>query len=156
MATIPALNTALTKDWLANNALISFMGSLLVMQGWGKSGGGYEYPGGITAPDFTDAVLIGIATGLFILALTLAAASIAARFSNQAFMYTRSLAPIFAVFMWLGYSLGMLSILSDLPANEWWTHALAWGSLLMFFFLAFRIIIAWAADYSPWQGDRDA
>ena len=50
----------------------------------------------------------------------------------------RNFSVVLDLFVWLAFLQSWLTIVSQLPDNQWWAYALAWGGLVMFLFLTFR------------------
>ena len=68
--------TELKEDWLAGNAVVAFLGALMLAQTWRLQGGAHELPFNLTLPAFPDPVSFTIAAFLFLSSFALALASI--------------------------------------------------------------------------------
>ena len=64
--------TRLKKDWLAGNAVIAFLGALMLAQTWRPTGGVIQLPLNITVPAFPDPMSFTIAAVLFLSSFLLA------------------------------------------------------------------------------------
>ena len=134
-AVIPRSRLSLMKDSLAGNSIVAFMGSLLLAQ----------------SPSPNHWVL-GITVFLAVLSVILALASIVSRLSERVLDLTRPLAPVLALFTWLGFTSGWISAIVELPEDQWQSHVLAWSGLGMFIFLFGRFMLEIFRSGSRAQG----
>ncbi len=130
----------LRRDWLVGNSVLALLAASMIAQTWGPSGGTYEFPGNISAPTFPEPVSLGVAAFLFVLSPCLAAASMVEKLRTATVLAVLSLAPMMAFFAWLLFTVSSLAIVSELPEGVWWAQTLAWGGLVMFFFLFVRFL----------------
>ena len=131
----------LRKDWLAGNGVVAFLGALMLAQTWRTPGGTYELPFNLTVPAFPDPLSFAIAGFLFLssFALVLASTLPTRLVPHWVIPAVRNLSVVLDLFVWLAFLQSWLTIVSDLPDDQWWAYALAWGGLVMFIFLAFRV-----------------
>ena len=132
--------TGLKKDWLAGYAVIAFLGALMLAQTWRPSGDVYELPFNLTVPAFPDPMSFTIAAVLFLSSFLLAVASVIP--TRLVPRWVDSVVSAFSVvldlFVWLAFLQSWLTIVSELPDDQWWAYVFAWGGLVMFVFLMFR------------------
>ena len=135
-------NTGLKKAWLAGNGVVAFLGALMLAQTWRPAGGTYELPFNLTFPAFPEPFSFAIAGFLFLSSFALALASILPTrlLPHWVIPAVRRFSVVLDLFVWLAFLQSWLTIVSELPDDQWWAHALAWGGLVMFIFLAFRVL----------------
>ena len=76
--------TELKEDWLFGNALIAFIGALLMGQVWETSDGTVKLLCFFDVPNYTGFVIFSIIAGFFVLSFFLAVASVIPRLRNPA------------------------------------------------------------------------
>ena len=132
--------TPLKKDWLASNAVIAFLGALMLAQTWRPAGDGYELPFNIPGRVFPDPMSFIIAAVLFLSSFLLATASVIPMrlVPHWVVSGVSAFSVVLDLFVWAAFLQSWFSVLSELPDDQWWAHAFAWGGLVMFIFLAFR------------------
>ena len=133
--------TELKEDWLAGNAVVAFLGALMLAQTWRLQGGAHELPFNLTLPAFPDPVSFTIAAFLFLSSFALALASIIPirRLRHWVIPRVRLFSPVLNLFIWIAFLQSWLTIVSELPDDQWWAYVLAWGGLVMFLFLTSRL-----------------
>ena len=104
--------SALKEDSLAGNAVVAFMGALLLAWSWEPSGGVYELPFNLTIPVLHDAVYFAIAAFLFISSFVLALASIVRRLRCRAVCAIRPFSPFLAFLVWVAFLIGWVEAIS--------------------------------------------
>ena len=127
------------EDWLAGNAVVAFVGALLVGQSWEVSEGTVQLFRILTVPSFMGLILLALIAGLFGLSLTLALASLVTPLQSWALSTTRSFSTALWWVVLLSFFLSVGYAFSALPPNQWWSPALRLGGVGMLFFILFRI-----------------
>ena len=135
-------DTGLKKDWLASNAVVAFLGALMLAQTWRPTGDSYELPFSLTVPAFPDPMSFAIAAFLFVSSFFLVVASIIPirLVPHWVIPVVRTFSVVLDFVVWLAFMQSWLSIVSELPDDQWWAYVLAWGGLVMFIFLTFRLL----------------
>ena len=87
----------LKKSWMANNALIAFIGALLMGQQWQLSEGTYKLFRVFEVPDYSGWVVLGIITILFSLSIFLALGAFFEWIRRWAFRWRSYYAPILGI-----------------------------------------------------------
>ena len=123
----------LKKDWLANNALLAFVGALLMGQAWQASEGTYRIFFIFTVPDYSEYVVLAIIAALVLLSIFLALGALFERVNHYAFRSRDAFSPVLDVFVWLAFTLSWGTALSELPLDQWWTTVLLLGGILFSF-----------------------
>ena len=127
------------EDWLAGNAVVAFVGALLLGQAWEVSEGTVQLFRILTVPSYTGLVLLTIIACLFCLSLALALASLVTPLQSWALSTTRSYSTVLWLVVFLSFLLSVGYAFSALPPNQWWSPALRLGGVGMLFFILFRI-----------------
>ena len=134
---------ALKKDWLANNALLAFVGALLMGQAWQASEGTYRIFFVLTVPDYSEYVVLAIIALLFLLSVFLALGALFQRIGRYAFRSRDTFSPVLDIFVWLAFTLSWGTALSELPLDQWWTPVLLLGGILFsFVFIPLRAFLS--------------
>ena len=133
-------DTGLKKDWLAGNAVVAFLGALMLAQTWRPTGDGYELPFSLTVPAFPDPMSFAIAAFLLLSSFFLVVASVIPirLVPHWVIPVVRTFSVALDFFVWLAFMQSWLTIVSELPDDQWWAYVFAWGGTVMFIFLAFR------------------
>ena len=128
------------EDRLANFALVAFLGSLLMGQAWVIWEGSQRSTKLLmfTVPDFLGLVILTMMSGLFVLSLFLATASMVAPLQRWGLATTRSVAPVMLPIVSASFVLTWLSSTLELPDDQWWAPVLFVGGFVMFLFIGFR------------------
>ena len=127
------------EDWLAGNAVVAFVGALLLGQAWEVSEGTVQLFRILTVPSYTGLVLLTFIACLFCLSLALALASLVTPLQSWALSTTRSYSTVLWWVVFLSFFLSVGYAFSALPPNQWWSPALRLGGVGMLFFILFRI-----------------
>lgn len=120
----------LKREWLTNNALLSFVGALLMGQAWQMSEGTVKIFIIFTVPDFTEYVVLAIIAVLFLLSIFLALAALVKRFQKYAFRLSLFFSLIIEVLVWFAFTLSWLSLIPELPLDQWWSLVLLLGGFM--------------------------
>ena len=136
-------DTELKKDWLAGNSVVAFLGALILAQTWRPTGDSYELPFSLTVPAFPDPVSFAIAAFLLLSSfLLMVASAIPIRLvPHWVVSVVRTFSVMLDFVVWLAFMQSWLSIVSELPDDQWWAYVFAWGGLMMFTFLTFRFLL---------------
>ena len=118
------------EDWLAGNAVVAFVGALLLGQAWEVSEGTVQLFRILTVPSFMGLILLALIAGLFGLSLTLALASLVTPLQSWALSTTRSFSTALWWVVLLSFFLSLGYAFSALPPNQWWSPVLRLGVLL--------------------------
>lgn len=131
----------LEKDWLANNALIAFIGALLMGQQWQMSEGTAKIFFVLEVPDYSWLVILAIIAFMFCLSMFLALGTFIEPLRVRAFRWRAYYSPLLGVLVWIAFILSWLSLFSELPLDQWWSLVfLLGGFLFSFVFIPLRFI----------------
>ena len=134
----------LTEDWLAGNAVVAFVGALLMAQTLRPSDGDPELPFNAPALASPDLVISSIVVFLLVLSFALALSSLAPPFRSWALGHASPLfSPLLASLTWIAFTLGLAGAISGLPLDRWWSPVLLLGGGGFFFFLGYRMVRAY-------------
>ena len=136
------------EDWLAGNAVVAFVGALLVGQSWEVSEGTVQLFRILTVPSFMGLILLALIAGLFGLSLTLALASLVTPLQSWALSTTRSFSTALWWVVLLSFFLSLGYAFSALPPNQWWSPVLRLGGVGMLLFIMFKI--SQGPQVRPW------
>ena len=126
------------KGWLTGNAVVAFVSALLTGQVWRASEGTVKLFVIFTVPDYYGLVIFLFITGLFVLSLFLAVATIVPRLQRWAISIAADFSPVLGLFVWLAFLVSLLSEIPELPLDQWWSEFLIWGGISLLFFLLYR------------------
>ena len=131
----------LKKDWLAGNAVIAFLGALMLAQTWRPTAGGHQLLFNIAVPAYPDPMTFIIAAFLFLSSFLMAVASIIPirLVPHWAISAVSNFSVVLDTLILLAFWQSWLTIFSELPDDQWWTHAFGWGGLMMLLFLGYRV-----------------
>ena len=134
----------LRENWLAGNAVIAFVGALLLGQSWhiwGDAEGSVKLLYLVTVPDYTEFVILGLMAALFVLSLLLALASTARPLQGWAIRTVPYFSPTLGFVALTAYTLLWVSASAELLSfDQWWSEVLFWGGFGIFLFILFRIL----------------
>ena len=132
----------LKRDWLTNNALLAFVGALLMGERWQASPGTVKIFFTLTVPDYSEYVVLAIIAALFLLSIFLAVAVFFERVRRYAFRLRSFYLMVLNAFVWLAFTLSWLSLVPDLPWDQWWAPVLVLGGFLFsFVFIPLRLVL---------------
>ena len=130
------------EEWLVGNAVVAFVGALLMAQAWEPPDSVNVLPIlNVTVPTLPQAVILGIIAFLVSLSFVLALASVIPPLRSRAIHQVSPYSQVLEWLMWVAFLLSLLSALTEIPLDQWWAEALGWGGLALLFFLAFRMIL---------------
>ena len=127
----------LRKDWLTGNAVVAFVGALLMAQGWGASEGAMKLLFIIPGPDF---IVITIIAVLVVFSLFLALATIVESLQRSALFTATYSSPGLSIISLAAFLLGWSSVVSELSLDIWWSWCLIVVGIVFSLFLVCRII----------------
>ncbi len=130
------------EEWLVGNAVVAFSGALLMAQAWQPSDNSSELPiFNVTAPTFPQEVTLTIIAFLATLSFVLAVASVIPPLRTWAIRQVSPFSQFLEVLMWSAFLASLLSALSEIPPDQWWSVILVWGGLALILFLSVRMIL---------------
>ena len=130
--------TVLREDWLTSNALVAFIGALLMGQSWSMSEGTIKLFFILTVPDYTSWVIVSIIAALCVLSMFFAVATLVPALQTLALKSGSYLSPSLSLLTWIAFTATLPSALIQLPLAQWWTIFLLVGAILLWGFLLFR------------------
>ena len=130
----------LKEDRLANTAIVTFLGSLLMGQAWGMWEGSQRTTKLLmfTVPDYSGLVILSLMAGLFVLSLFLATASMVTPLQRWGLAAASWVKPIMIPIISVSFILSWLASILELPSDQWWAPVLFLGGFGMFIFIGFR------------------
>ena len=128
----------LRQDWLTSNALVAFVGALLMGQSWSTSEGTIKLFFIITVPDYTSGVIFAIIAALFVLSMFFAVATLVPALQTLALRSGSYLSPGLSFLTWIAFTATLPSAFIQLPFAQWWTIFLLVGGILLWGFLLVR------------------
>ena len=130
------------EEWLVGSAVVAFFGALLMAQAWEPSEAKNVIPIlNVTAPTFPQAVILGLVALLAVSSFALALASAIPPLRSWAIRQVSPYSQPLEMLMWLAFLMSLLSGLSEIPRDEWWTEILALGGLGLWLFLSLRMVL---------------
>ncbi len=136
----------LQEDWLAGNAVVAFVGALLMAQRLQLSDSASGLAFNVPFLTFPDIVLFSLVAFFFALSLALALASLTSALRSWALRHTsRYFSPALGTLTWAAFTLGWLGAFSELSLDQWWTPVLFLGGFGFFLFLGYRMVRAYLA-----------
>ena len=145
-------DSRIKTDWLANNAVVSFFGSLLLGQYTETAAGGFSLPFGIELQGFPPVVNLVAASVLFLLAIFLALSSAIPPLRRLALAWSLYFVPALELSVWLAFTLGFIPVISGLPATNPFSFFLIIGGLVLWVFLLVRFLhtcATWSSNEKP-------
>ena len=133
------------------NSVVAFVGALLIAQAWEPSDVRNVIPIiNVTVPTFPQAVIIGIVTFLMVLSIVLAVASSVPRLRSWAIQHVSPLSHLLEMLLWFAFLMSLLSALSEIPRDEWWSNVLALSGIALWFLLAVRMVLRPLIPAAKW------
>ena len=110
------------EDRLANTAIVTFLGSLLMGQAWGMWEGSQRTTKLLmfTVPDYSGLVILSLMAGLFVLSLFLATASMVTPLQRWGLAAASWVKPIMLPIISVSFILSWLASILELPSDQWW------------------------------------
>jgi len=135
----------LKQDWLVNNAVVAFVGAVLMAQAWHMPEGTVKLLFVITVPNYTGLVIFAITAGLFVLSMFLILATLVPKLQQWAFPLGLNFSLTLGLLGWIAFLIGFASAVPDLPSDQWWSWFLIVGGFVLVVFLAARLgATAWS------------
>ncbi len=133
------LSEDLKMEWLVSNAVVAFIGALMVGQAWQRSDGRVELFG-LSIPDFSGVVQIAFIFFLFTLSFVFAVASLIPNLRSWSIGQGKGFSMMLGVIAWVAFIISWLTAFPSLPDDQWWKQVLLWGGVVMFFFIPLQTI----------------
>ena len=141
------------EEWLVGNAVVAFVGALLMAQAWEPSDVKNEIPiFDVSVPTFPEAVVLGTVAFLATVSFVLALASVIPRIRSWAIYQASPLSYLLEILMWVAFLMSLLSALAELPPEQWWAQALWLGGAALLFFLWGRMVLRPLIPPAKWSG----
>ena len=131
-------DSKLKTDWLVNNAVVAFVGALLLGQSFRSPDISREILWGIEPWRIPEWATVATISVLFILALFLALASVIKKIQPWAFKMNGTFDHVFHVLFLFAYTIGYLQAATELPYDQWWSYFLFFGGYILMLFLIIR------------------
>ena len=128
----------LKSDWLANNALVAFVGALLLGKSLQNADESIKILRWFEVPTLPEFVVVGLISVLVILSAFLASASVIQRLRKIAFKTVDTFELALELLVWIAFTVGYLSAASELPYDQWWAYVLFFGGYALFLFIPIR------------------
>ena len=139
------------EEWLVGNSVVAFVGALMMAQTWEPSDVKSVIPIiNVTVPTSPQAVTLGIVIFLVGLSIGFAVASSVPRLRSWAIQHVSPLWLLLDVLLWFAFLVGLLSVLSEIPRDEWWSNVLALSGIALSFFLAVRMLLRLMIPAAKW------
>ena len=129
------------QDWLFGNALISFVGALLLGQVWERSEGTFKLLLIFEVPNYTGFAIFTIIAGFCILSFILAIASMVSRLRSTALRLGTDFSIALDLIAWVAFSVSWLSSIPELPSGQWWSLFLLLGGFAFFIIIPIRMVL---------------
>ena len=111
------------EEWLVGNAVVAFVGALLMAQPWEPSDADNVIPIlNVTVPTFPQAVILGIMALLAVLSFVLVLASAVPPPRSWAIRQVSPYSQLLEQLMWFAFLMSLLAALSEVPRDEWWAE----------------------------------
>ena len=128
------------EDWLFSNALVAFVGALMLTQQWQVSGGTLRIYF-IELPTSAGFAIFLIIAAFFALSLFLAVASVIPLLRNVALLIGKKVSFALDFVVWLGFIVSWASAASQMNLDHWWASLLLWGGLALIAFMAVKMVV---------------
>ena len=130
------------EEWLVGNAVVAFVGALLMAQAWEPSDVKNVIPIiNVTVPTFPQAVILGIVALLAVMSFVLALASAVRPLRSWAIHQVSPYSQLLELLMWFAFLMSLLAALLEIPRDEWWADALTLSGLALWLFLGVRMVL---------------
>ena len=128
----------LNKDWIVENAVLAFVGALLVATALQPPYETYHLPFWNVTFTVPNPVSFVIASIFFLASFFLVLAYFVRPLGQWALREVPKFSPLPEMLTWLAFTVSWLSVVTKLSDGSWWIVPLEWGGLVMFVFLVFR------------------
>lgn len=128
------------EEWLFSNALVAFVGALMLTQQWQSSGGAINFHF-FEIPAVAGFAIFLIIAGFFVLSFFLAVASVIPVLRNVALLIGKKVSFALDFVVWIGFTLSWAAAITDLPIDHWWAELLLWGGLALIVFMLVKMVL---------------
>ena len=128
------------EEWLFSNALVAFVGALMLTQQWQISGGAVSFYF-FEVPEFAGFAIFLAIAGFFALSFFLAVASVIPLLRNVALLIGKKVSFALDFVVWIGFVLSWASSITRLSLDQWWAEMLLWGGLALIVFMLVRMVL---------------
>ena len=128
------------EEWLFSNALVAFVGALMLTQQWQVSGGAVSFYF-FEVPEFAGFAIFLIIAGFFVLSFFLAVASVIPLIRNVALLIGKKVSFALDFVVWIGFVLSWAAAITDLSVDQWWAEMLLWGGLALIIFMLVKMVL---------------
>ena len=128
------------EEWLFSNALVAFVGALMLTQQWQVSGGAIRFYF-FEVPEIAGFAIFLIIAGFFVLSFFLAVASVIPLIRNVALLIGKKVSFALDFVVWIGFVLSWAAAITDLPVDQWWAEMLLWGGLALIVFMLVKMVL---------------
>ena len=128
------------EEWLFSNALVAFVGALMLTQQWQVSGGAVSFYI-FEVPEFAGFAIFLIIAGFFVLSFFLAVASVIPLIRNVALLIGKKVSFALDFVVWIGFVLSWASAITQLSLDQWWAEMLLWSGLALIVFMLVRMVL---------------
>lgn len=130
------------EEWLVGNAVVAFVGALLMAQAWEPTDARNAIPIlNVTVPIYPQAVVLSIVAFLAGSSFVLALASAIPPLRTWAIQRASPHSHLLEILMWVAFVLSLIAALNEIPRDQWWAEALWWGGAILLFFLWGRLML---------------
>ena len=111
------------KEWLVGNAVVAFVGALLMAQAWEPSNVNNVIPIiNVTVPTFPQAVILGFVALLAVSSFVLALASAIPPLRSWAIQQASPYSHVLEILMSVAFLLSLIAALAEIPPDQWWAQ----------------------------------
>ena len=128
------------EEWLFSNALVAFVGALMLTQQWQVTGGAVSFYF-FEIPEFAGFAIFLTIAGFFALSFFLAVASVIPVLRNLALLIGKKVSFALDFVVWVGFVLSWASAISGLSFGQWWAELLLWGGLALIIFMLVKMVL---------------
>ena len=129
------------EEWLFSNALVAFVGALMLTQQWQVSERAVTFFFILELPEAVGYAIFLIISGFFALSFFLAVASVIPVLRNVALLIGKKVSFALDFVVWIGFILSWASAITQLSLDQWWAEMLLWGGLALIVFMLVRMVL---------------
>ena len=129
------------EEWLFSNALVAFVGALMLTQQWQVSGVAVTFFFILELPEAVGYAIFLVIAGFFALSFFLAVASVIPVLRNVALLIGKKVSFALDFVVWIGFILSWASAITQLSLDQWWAEMLLWGGLALIVFMLVRMVL---------------
>ena len=129
------------EEWLFSNALVAFVGALMLTQQWRISEGAVTFFFILELPEAVGYAIFLVIAGFFALSFFLAVASVIPVLRNVALLIGKKVSFALDFVVWIGFILSWASAITQLSLDQWWAEMLLWGGLALIVFMLVRMVL---------------